>query len=222
MAGLVLETMAHLSRKLTKIPRLPVTLVWLDSRHTSSSSAQCSTRSKCVILHCFASFVYLSFLPNYGVRLARKYREPNSSYECQVTSCRGHRSLRILPIHTVCAEPKGEEGELDFDIILVRRTIWFSPVEILGHLNYSAYWGITILPVYMRLLRLAFILKPSGKLLVTDMTPNDSSFHTSTEFKDAAHTVSHNHGFTENGMEVDFESAEWTLIWNVALAVSGK
>ena len=37
-------------------------------------------------------------------------------------------------VHAICTELKGEEGELDgknFDIIMVRRPIWFSPVEIL-------------------------------------------------------------------------------------------
>jgi hypothetical protein len=71
-----------------------------------------------------------------------------------------------------------------------------------------------------------FFLKSGGKLFVTDMMSHDgNAFHTNAQFKRAAHTAPHKHGFTENEMKEIFEGAGLTgfpLILNVANALRGE
>jgi ubiquinone/menaquinone biosynthesis C-methylase UbiE len=119
-------------------------------------------------------------------------------------------------VHAVRAELKGEKDELDgkkFDIIMVRRIIGGSPVQMLT-LNQCTQGYHHIADVRTVTKTLAFFLKPGGKLVVIDMMPHDGNdfLHTDTHYMSAAHTVSHKHGFTESEMEGILEEAGLTGI----------
>ena len=132
-------------------------------------------------------------------------------------------------VHAVCAELKGEIGELDgrkFDIIMVCRSIWCSPFKCSLEIQCTqGYHHIADVRTVTK--TLAFFLKPGGKLLIIDMMPHDGDdfIHTDPHYKSAAHIVSHKHGFTENEMKEILEGAgltEFTLTPNVAHIAYGE